>query len=382
MKRIESSLVNNLEQVSDEWEDMHTRTKSILLKKSNVSKRYNRSTLPEIKNNIATSKMTKLLHNISNDRLLDAEDIEVVFSNGRASNVPFVKPMRPISKEGSEVFFSPTDTIEEKKDGAMAFQYIADGKVAYVNRNGVSKTRIYPDLIEETKKIKTDGLTITQGEVFALNGGTDTFETFLKRDLLKDQNKIDERVPQIPLHYEPFDIVMKDGKWLATVPLSERRKILKDLIPKDLKRIKPMKVSNNPKKFVAKMRKDKTVEGVVSKESNSLYRSNKNNDWEKIKFVKEADTMIMGYNPGQGKRKEIGALQVGVFDHTKNKMIEVANVGTGFTNEELLDIKKRVDNGEKLFAKVEYLKVGTQGRLRMPSFKGLREDITKKETHL
>ena len=122
---------------------------------------------------------------------------------------------------------------------------------------------------------------------------------------------------------------------------------------------------------------------MVFKRLGSAYRPGKQKDWRKLKFVKQADVVIMGYNPGHGRREDIGALQVGVWDRRRQGVVEVAMVGTGFTDEELQEIKRRLDRKEKLYAKVAYLKVGSRGGLRAPSYKGLREDIRSvRETHI
>ena len=71
-----------------------------------------------------------------------------------------------------------------------------------------------------------------------------------------------------------------------------------------------------------------------------------------------------------------------VWDEKKKKLVNVGKVGTGFSDDELRDIKNKLDEGEKVYARIAYMKVGSQGRLRASSFQGLRDDITDKETHL
>ena len=55
---------------------------------------------------------------------------------------------------------------------------------------------------------------------------------------------------------------------------------------------------------------------------------------------------------------------------------------TTLSDKELKELKNRLDRGERIFAKVEYLNLGSQGRLRVPSFKGLRTDINTQQTHV
>lgn len=304
--------------------------------------------------------------------------IKVKFSDGKTRRVPFMDPMRPVDIKELSKLDSYTGWIaEEKIDGSLTLMYIVDGAVAYLNRRGINKTPVYPELIVGIPKKK--GMTILEGEIYARSGGTDSFEAFLKRDLLQSPEKAKERMREIPLKFRAFDILMENGKWVTNKPILERKAILKEVIPTRT-RIEVSPYHRDIEEFTKEMRKDPTVEGVVYKKIPNGFEEGRSGKWKKLKFKKIADTVIIGYEKGKGRRKDIGALKVGVYD--KGKIKEVADVGTGFTDEELEDIKKRLDKGERLFAKVEYMKVGSRGRLRAPVFSGLREDITVKETHL
>jgi len=305
----------------------------------------------------------------------------LLFSDGRRRQVMLVEPMRPLETknipEGSWL-------AEEKKDGSLTMMYAVPGAVAYVNRRGRDKTAIYPELTDdEPKHLKVHGPTIIEGEAYALKGNTDSFERFLTRDLVQSPKRAreEERVSSAPLRYEAFDIVMKDGAWLVDKPIEERKKILENTV-EPTKELKISRYSKSPREFTEKMSRDPSVEGVIFKRAGSPYESGKSPLWRKLKFKKAADVVITGYDKGRGKRKSIGRLVAGVYDSSMGKVKEVARVGTGFKDKELVDIKRKLDRGEKVFAKVEYIKVGSQGRLRAPSFRGIRTDITIEETHV
>lgn len=304
----------------------------------------------------------------------------IEFSDDKKRSVPIFKPMRP--KDLGDNIPVKNWIAEEKKDGSLTLQYIDDGAVAYLNRRGTNKTDVYPELTDdEIEKIKTKGLSIIQGETYALKGGKDDFETFLKRDLLQDPEKAKKRMKKYPLRFEAFDIVMKDGKWVNNKPLSERKKLLKQIV-NPTKEFKLTKVFKNTKRATKRLKKDSTVEGVIYKKEDSKYKPGKQKDWLKNKFRKEADVIITGYKKGKGKRKEIGTLTAKVWDPKKKKLKEVASVGTGFTDKELKRLKRKLDQGKRVFGKVEYLSVGSRGRLREPSWKGERLDLENiKETH-
>jgi bifunctional non-homologous end joining protein LigD len=301
------------------------------------------------------------------------------FSDNKTRHIPQIDPMRPKDYKGEDI---SNWIAEEKKDGSLTMQYIVPGAVAYVNRRFRNKTPIYPELTDDESKYDVKGLTITQGEAYVLKGNKDSFEDFLKRDLLKDKKKAYKRKKKYPLRYEAFDILMKDGKWVTELPLSKRKSLLSKLLKKKTNEVLVSNYSNDPIKFTKKKKRDKSVEGVVYKNPKSQYLSGRSKEWQKKKFRKEADVVIFGYKKGEGKRAKIGALKAGVWDKKNKKIKEVAWIGSGIKDKELQNFKRRLDKGQKIFGKVKYLNMGSQGRLRVPIWKGERKDITIKQTHI
>jgi bifunctional non-homologous end joining protein LigD len=105
--------------------------------------------------------------------------------------------------------------------------------------------------------------------------------------------------------------------------------------------------------------------------------------------------VILGWTPGTGARsKSFGALLVGAYDDERLRWI--GQVGTGFTDRMLANLMKQleplrrqepaVDDPElrkvrgacfvepALVCEVEYLEMTRTGKLRAPSYKGLRTD--------
>jgi len=304
--------------------------------------------------------------------------IKIKFSDGKIRRVPFISPMRP---EGILEAPEGNWVAEEKKDGSLTLMYLEDGAVAYVNRRGVNKTLVYPEMVISPKNYRNKKLTIIQGEAYVGRGGKDSFENFLKRDLLKNPIEAKIRSKKYPLEFDAFDIQMAEGELLNKEPLLSRKKVLKEKLPKH-SRVHYTKFFKDYKKRASELKKDKTVEGVVFKHLPDGYKSGRSDEWRKLKFTKEADVVVVGYNKGDGRRSDIGALRAGVYDKRSKKIREVANVGVGFSDKDIADYKKRLDKGEKIFGKVQYLKVGSQGRLRAPVWIGERKDITIKETGL
>tara|TARA_Y100000034_G_scaffold107665_1_gene137413 strand:- start:1729 stop:3237 length:1509 start_codon:yes stop_codon:yes gene_type:complete len=289
---------------------------------------------------------------------------------------------------------------QQKFDGTRMI-LIKDNKgiTHLVNRAGVDKTRQYPELVNIGDRLPKS--TIVDGEVIAMNPkGYEEFTRVAQRDKLKSDADIEVRQKEIPVQFRAFDLLQFGGTDMRDQPLSTRLTKLKTISTKNpFHRIATEK---NIRELYNKLRQDNTVEGIIIKQIDSKYDEAKDVRWQKVKFIKEADVVITGFTEGQGKRKGmVGALYMGVRDN--GGIRDLGKVGTGWSEDQAREmfqhLSKKIRKEEEVpktvsrtgsrflikpevFAKVEYLKVGSRGSLREPSFKGLRDDITLADTHL
>jgi bifunctional non-homologous end joining protein LigD len=142
------------------------------------------------------------------------------------------------------------------------------------------------------------------------------------------------------------------------------------------------------------------LEGVVSKRIGSRYRPGaRATEWVKSKCRQEQEFVIGGFTDPAGARVGFGALLLGVYE--KRGLRYVSKVGTGFDEELLLDLGRRlraleiaeppfVDNLPKnrtgmhwvtpqLMAQVSFMEWTGSGGLRHATFLGLRDDKTPTE---
>ncbi len=105
------------------------------------------------------------------------------------------------------------------------------------------------------------------------------------------------------------------------------------------------------------------VEGFVYSDGNMCNQ-------HKVKPMKTCDLVIQGWKPGEGKYAgSIGALLVGTADGE-----ELASVSSGLTDALRLRMSINPDAWIGTVVEVQYQGVGSQGRLRHPVFKMVRED--------
>ena len=137
----------------------------------------------------------------------------------------------------------------------------------------------------------------------------------------------------------------------------------------------------------------------MAKRVDSRYLQGKRTrDWLKVKTHGEQEFVIAGYTKGTGRRaSSFGSLVLGVYQ--ADELVYVGNVGTGFNSKEidkLLDKLRPLRREKspfrevpkmpkvrksdviwvepKLVCEVEFAEWTHDGRLRAPSYKGLRED--------
>ena len=198
-----------------------------------------------------------------------------------------------------------------------------------------------------------------------------------------------------------FDILHLDGRDLRLVPLIERKAILAKLLAKVPVR-SPLQFSadvtgQGPEFFKLACRRH--LEGIVSKRANAPYRSGRSSDWLKTKCTLRHEFVVGGYRRETTGRPNLGSLLIGHYD--RGRLIYAGSVGTGWSiqlGRSIMaalqcisretspfiavprpDAKDAKWAEPKLVAEVEFTTWTRDGRVRHPSFKGMREDKAPRE---
>jgi bifunctional non-homologous end joining protein LigD len=284
--------------------------------------------------------------------------------------------------------------FEVKWDGYRALAYLEGGEARLVSRNANDLTARFPQVAKElAKAVKTPDC-VLDGEICALDeNGRPSFSAM-------QQGK-----PGTPIVYEVFDVLEVEGEPLVALPLVERRKRLEGLLDRRNKTVKLSEVFEDGKAlYEAAMQKG--LEGVIAKRGDSPYRQGKRTrDWLKVKTHGRQEFVIAGYTKGQGRRSgRFGSLVLGVW--RGGELAYVGNCGTGFTDKDIDDLLARLRPLEQkespfpvvpkmpkvrkadvvwvkpeLVCEVEFVEWTHDGRLRAPSFQGLRDDKAASDVH-
>jgi len=251
-----------------------------------------------------------------------------------------IKPMLCGTKE-----FDPKNCIiEQKFDGIRAIITCENDKIILQSRTG--KPLNIPVIKDSLITTLPSGCTV-DGEIVASDG---IFES-LRR---KSNNVI----------YIIYDILFLNEKSLMNLSLKDRLVILNETITKNehVKISKPLNL--NTMGEIDNYIKQNQVEGIVAKSPDSIYEQNSRRDWQKYKIFKECSAKIISYTEGKGKRKGI----MGAINIIPENSNVLSKCGSGFTDENLIEMKSLIDSGKDIIVNIKYFEKTKSGCLRFPIF--------------
>jgi bifunctional non-homologous end joining protein LigD len=298
----------------------------------------------------------------------------------RKSTLP--KRLQPMLATLTDAPFDDPDWVfEDKYDGFRMVSEIRDGRVALYSRNGKIISHSYIEVAKALEGVKGDA--VIDGELVAI--GKDGVSHFqLLQNALRHEAK---------LLYFAFDLKFADGEDLRGLPLLERKKRLKAILPRHTLIAFSNHRKSSGKKFFAEAER-KGLEGIMAKHADSPYASgSRTADWLKIKTAKRQEVVIAGFTAPRRTRPYFGALVLAVREAGVCRYI--GHVGTGFSHKTLEELHARMiklkaakspfpdkvkDEAATtwvrplLVAEVKFAEWTSKGELRQPVYLGLRSD--------
>ena len=323
-------------------------------------------------------------------------------SNANPQLEEFSSELKPMLATLVDKPFDDKDWIFEIKwDGYRAIASLKDQEVSLYSRNNKSFNEKFYAIYDELKTWKLNA--VFDGEIIVANSdGISDFSAL--------QNWRSEA--DGALIYYVFDVLLHNGRSLLQLPLSERRKILKDILPHSERILLSKEIPENGIEFFKSATK-LGLEGIIAKENSSIYApGERSKQWLKIKTQLRQEVVIGGYTINEGSSKLFSSLLVGVLE--KGKLIYTGKIGTGFPNKlqkELIDLFKpliitnspfktvpdinkpsrfRPDPPHaeavwlkpELICEVAYRELTSDGVMRHPSFQGMRIDKSAEDVVL
>ena len=280
--------------------------------------------------------------------------------------------------------------FEGKWDGYRLLVDADHGALQLRSRSGRDVTHEYPALRALAADL-ADHHVVLDGEVVALD-----------EDGVPNFGLMQNRARSTRIEFWAFDVLALDGRSLMRAKYSDRRRILEALADGG-GLIVPEQLPGDGPEAMARARENRW-EGVVAKRRDSTYQAGRrSSSWIKDKLWLTQEVVIGGWRAGEGGRSSgIGALLVGVPDPDGGGLQFAGRVGTGFTDKDLANLKKtlaplhtdaspftkRLTGPDakgvtfvrpELVGEVRYSERTSDGRLRQPSWRGLRDDKTPAE---
>ncbi|MGI8751853.1 MAG: non-homologous end-joining DNA ligase [Acidimicrobiales bacterium] len=273
---------------------------------------------------------------------------------------------------------------ERKLDGLRTIAVRNGDDVELWSRNHQRFTHRFPGVVRALGNVAAGSFTI-DGEIVAFDGERTSFG-------LLQRGKGSEPI------YCAFDLLQLLGRDTTGLPLADRKRLLAQALqgaPEPVRTVDPL--DGDPDQMLTDACRS-GWEGLVAKRADSIYHAGRSGDWLKLKCSASQELVVGGWTDPSGSRSGLGALILGYYDDG-GSLRYAGKVGTGFNEAELRSLRARLDglgterspfadpvpvkgshwSRPELVAAVSFTEWTSDGRLRHPSFDGLREDKEPRE---
>lgn len=302
--------------------------------------------------------------------------------------------MRPmLASRGTTVPSGPGWIHEVKWDGMRVLAEVAGGRLRLWSRNENDVTVSFPEL---AGLADVGHEVLLDGEVVALADGVPTFAALADRMHVTSARRAQVLAERNPVTLLVFDVLRIDREDLTGRPLSVRRTALESLHLTGPHWQVPATYDDGESLLAAT--EQQGLEGVVSKKVTSPYLPGRRSpDWLKFPNRPTESYVVGGWRYEADSGHRLGALLVGSPD--KGGLRYRGRVGSGIAGRRgqqlrglldplrteaspFVDAVPRVDAAGTVWVRpelvVEVASLGTTaaGRLRQPSYQGVRSDLS------
>jgi bifunctional non-homologous end joining protein LigD len=273
--------------------------------------------------------------------------------------------------------------------------FVGGGRLLLRSRKGEDITVRYPEVGALPPSLAGRDV-VVDGEIVAMDEqGRPDFGALQNR-MHRTGREVAGMARAKPVTYLVFDLLAEGVDSLLDRPYAERRERLDFLAPAGKRWVlTPWFRGGGADVLAASL--ENGLEGVVAKRLDSPYRPGvRAAEWVKVKNFRTQSVVVGGWRPGKGRRAGgVGSLLFGVPDD-QGRLVYAGHVGTGFTDQQLRELMDLFTpratspfDGElprevtRDAQWVEPTHVGegayrqwtTDGRLRHPSWRGIRDDL-------
>ena len=258
-----------------------------------------------------------------------------------------------LAQPRDDAFADPAWHFELKLDGSRMLASAVAGEGSLLTRNGHDALPTFPDIARVLRKLPFRRV-VLDGEVVVHDAaGYPSFRRLQKRARLSRPHDIRRASFEAPASFYAFDLLALDDRDLRDLPLSERRRFLRDVVPE----AGPIRFSEHFEgcgEALFGQVQEMGLEGIMAKRADSRYIGGRSPDWRKIHADRRARFVIVGFTSPAGSRTGFGALHLGAYGPADSAsgaaasdddlaLHYVGRVGTGFDDKTLTDLRARLD---------------------------------------
>jgi DNA ligase-1 len=241
--------------------------------------------------------------------------------------------------------------VEDKFDGIRGQAHVQAERVALYTRTLDEVTHRFPELSAPLKDLRTSA--ILDGEILPARGAQILpFAELQKR--LGRKTVADDLLAEIPVVFVAYDLLYADGRVLFDEPLSERRRVLENLIARTDENAADKNVGTLRLSEAKRVSDADTLdaefdaarargnEGLMIKDPRSSYKPGKRGrEWLKLKrALATLDVVVTAVEVGHGKRRNL------LSDYTfavrraadDAELLNVGKAYSGLTDAELSEL--------------------------------------------
>lgn len=278
---------------------------------------------------------------------------------------------------------------EVKFDGYRLLGFVAGGEVVLRTRNGKDWTFKFPAIAKGMTELQAEDAVVDMEAVVLDETGKSNFKGL--------QNALSENAARIGIVAFGFDLLHMDGRSCTALPLLERKRKLKALLQGGPSAIRYSDHVVGSGAEMIGQACSMGLEGIISKQSDAAYVGGRQYSWLKSKCEKRQEFIILGYSAPRSGMRALGALYLGY--KKDGKLSYAGKCGTGFSMasaralvEKLQPVDSPLIEREEaadlpgpewraiqwvepsVLCEVSFTEWAGEGRIRHPSFQGLRED--------
>jgi bifunctional non-homologous end joining protein LigD len=300
--------------------------------------------------------------------------------------------------ETAEAAFSDPDWIFELKyDGYRLLASREDGPPRLRYRRGHDATVAFPEIARALLDLPGGRFVLDAEVVVSDAGGRPVFAELQQRALLSRQKDAERAALERPATCHVFDLLGFEDFDLRPLPLRERKRLLERLLP----RSGPVRLSDHVVGHGVALYAEvleRGLEGIVAKRADSAYRAGRSPYWLKVRALKTADFVVVGFALPSGSRAGFAGLHLA--EHTGGDLRYTGRVGSGFSDVELLRVRAELERARRetppctgavpkgrdhvwvsprLVCELRFVERTRDGLLRQPVFLRFRDDKAPEE---